>query len=244
MQSKFGLVALSVMATLVLFGGNTAEAKSEKTDKTADTPAVEVKAEAKEPTTVTIVSGDTLADIATKHNTSYVRLFNANDKIANPDMIYVGDSVRIPAEDEQLPDRFSLLTPAVQAEVVAADTVGQATGQTGAAAAAPVQRSAYRGSSAGNTYAYGWCTWYAKQMRPDLPNNLGNGGSWVANAAAQGIPTGSTPQVGAIAEQPGHVAYVEAVNGNMVTISEMGWNYQQGQFNRRTVPASNFRYIY
>ena len=81
-------------------------------------------------------------------------------------------------------------------------------------------------------------------MRADLPNNLGNGGSWVANAAAQGIPTGSTPRVGAVAEQPGHVAYVEAVNGGMVTVSEMGYNYSQGQFNRRTVPASNFTYIY
>lgn len=41
---------------------------------------------------------------------------------------------------------------------------------------------------------------------------LGNGGQWVANAAAQGYATGSTPQIGAIAETAGHVAYVEAVN--------------------------------
>ncbi len=245
MQSKFGLVALSVMATLVLFGGDVAEAKSEKTDKkaTEDTSVVAKKEEKPKPVYVTIKPGDSLAAIAESKNTSYVRIFNANDKITNPDMIYPGDKVRIPTEDEELPDRFSELTPAVQAQVVAADTVGQAIGQTGAAAAQPVQHMA-RGSSAGNTYAYGWCTWYAKQMRPDLPNNLGNGGSWAANAAAQGIPTGSTPRVGAIAEQPGHVAYVEAVNGGMVTVSEMGYNYTQGQFNRRTVPASSFYYIY
>lgn len=239
MQSKFGLVALSVMATLVLFGGNTAEAKSESTDKKeAQTPAVVEE----QPVVVTIKEGDTLADIAAGHNTSYVRLFNANDKIANPDMIYVGDNVRIPKADEQLPDRFSQLTAAVQAQVVAADVVGQATGQTGAAAAAPV--TAYRGSSAGNTYAYGWCTWWAKQMRPDLPNNLGNGGQWVANAAAQGIPTGSAARAGAIAEIPGHVAYVESVSGGMMTITEYGWNYTQGQFNRRTVPTSGWQFIY
>ena len=239
MQSKFGLVALSVMATLVLFGGNTAEAKSESTDKKeAEKPAVVEE----KPVVVTIKEGDTLADIATGHNTSYVRLFNANDKIANPDMIYVGDSVRIPKADEQLPDRFSQLTAAVQAQVVAADVVGQATGQTGAAAAAPV--TAHRGSSAGNTYAYGWCTWWAKQMRPDLPNNLGNGGQWVANAAAQGIPTGSAARAGAIAEIPGHVAYVESVSGGMMTITEYGWNYTQGQFNRRTVPTSGWQFIY
>jgi len=242
MQSKFGLVALSVMATLVLFGGNTAEAKSNTTDKKADEKPAVV---AEQPVVVTIKAGDTLADIATFHNTSYVRLFNANDKIANPDMIYVGDKVRVPKEDEQLPDRFSQLTPVVQAQVIAADTVGQANGQTGAAAAAPVRTtSAARGSSAGNTYGYGWCTWYAKSMRPDLPNNLGNGGSWVANASAQGIPTGSVARAGAVAEIPGHVAYVESVSGGMMTISEMGWNYQQGQFNRRTVPTAGWMFIY
>ncbi|MDQ5932182.1 MAG: peptidoglycan DL-endopeptidase CwlO [Patescibacteria group bacterium] len=249
MQSKFGLVALSVMATLVLFGGNTAEAKSNTTEKNEAekaAAAAETKAaEAEKPVVVTIKEGDTLADIAAGHNTSYVRLYNANDKIANPDMIYVGDSVRIPKEDEQLPDRFSQLAPAVQAEVIAADVVGQTTTSAQpTASAAPVRTTSYRGSSAGNTYGYGWCTWYAKSMRPDLPNNLGNGGSWVANASAQGIPTGSVARAGAVAEIPGHVAYVESVSGGMMTISEMGWNYQQGQFNRRTVPAAGWLFIY
>lgn len=243
MQSKFGLVALSVMATLVLFGGNTAEAKSNETD-TNEVITAAIKAEQSKEVTVTVAEGDTLAAIAESHNTSYVRLFNANEKIANPDMIFVGDAVRVPKDDEQLPDRFSQLSQAAQAQIVAQDTVGQATGQTGTAAAAPV-RTTYRGSSSGNSYAYGWCTWYAKERRPDLPNNLGNGGSWVANAAAQGIPTGSTPRAGAIAEQPGHVAYVESVNGDgTVTVSEMGWNYTQGVYNVRTVSASNFHYIY
>lgn len=240
MQSKFGLMALGVMATLVLFGGNTVEAKSEETDKKSSEQAAALA----ERPLVTVKEGDTLADIATSQNTSYVRLFNANDKIINPDMIYVGDKVRVPKEDEQLPDRFSQLTPVVQAQVVAADTVGQSTGQVGSAAAAPVKTVAYRGSSAGNTYGYGWCTWYVKQMRPDLPNNLGNGGSWVANASAQGFSTGTTARAGAVAEIPGHVAYVESVSGGMMTISEMGWNYQQGQFNRRTVPASGWTFIY
>lgn len=242
MQLKLGLMALGAMATLVLFSGNAAHAKSEKTDKRMSDKVTTVeKKKKKTPVVVTIKAGDTLAEIAKSHKTSYVRLFNANSKISNPDMIFVGDKIRIPTEDEKLPDRFSELTPIVQAQVIAADTVGQNT--TTAAPSSSPQHIA-RGSSAGNTYAYGWCTWYAKQMRSDLPNNLGHGGSWAANAAAQGIPTGSTPRVGAIAEQPGHVAYVEAVNGGMVTVSEMGYNYTQGQFNRRTVPASSFTYIY
>ncbi len=240
MQSKLGLVALSVMATLVLFGGDTAKAESESTSIVSAEQAVALAAKP----SITVKPGDTLADIATAQNTSYVRLFNANDKIVNPDMIYVGDIVRVPKDDEQLADRFSQLTAVVQAQVVAADTVGQATGQTGSAAAAPVRTAAVRGTVAGNTYGYGWCTWHAKNMRPDLPNNLGNGGSWAANAAAQGFPTGTQAVAGAIAEIPGHVAYVESVSGGMMTITEYGWNYTQGQFNRRTIPTAGWNFIY
>ena len=241
MQSKFGLVALSVMATLVLFGGNTAEAKSNETE---DISAMMAAIATEQQTKITVNSGDTLADIALSHSTSYVRLFNANETIVNPDLIQAGQTVRIPTNEEQLPDRFSQLSEAAQAQIIAQDTVGRTIGQTGSAAAAPV-RTAFRGSSAGNTYAYGWCTWYAKERRPDLPNNLGNGGSWVANAAAQGIATGTAARAGAIAEQPGHVAYVESVNADgTITISEMGWNYSQGVYNTRTVSASGFRYIY
>lgn len=233
MQAKLGLVALGVMASLVLFSGNTAEAKSHHTHKKSPSKVM-----------VTVKSGDTLSAIAKNHKTSYVRLFNANAKIDSPDLIYVGEKVRIPSKHEKLPNRFEKLTEQLQQQMIAADAYAEQP-QTAATpqpqtAAAPVAR----GSSAGNTYAYGWCTWYAKERRPDLPNNLGNGGQWVANAAAQGIPTGSTPRVGAIAEEPGHVAYVESVNGSMITISEMGWNYTQGEYNTRTVPAANYRYIY
>lgn len=103
----------------------------------------------------------------------------------------------------------------------------------------------YVASNAGNTYACGQCTWYAKSKRPDLPNRLGNGGQWVASAAALGFATGSTPRAGAIGEQPGHVVYVESVNKNgTVNISEMNYNGGVGVVNHRTVPASTFKYIY
>jgi peptidoglycan DL-endopeptidase CwlO len=77
-----------------------------------------------------------------------------------------------------------------------------------------------------------------------LPNNLGNANTWVARAAAQGIPTGSAPRVGAIGQQGMHVVYVESVNGDgTVTVSEMNF---RGRYviSSRTVPASTFRYIY
>lgn len=237
MQSKFGLVALSVMATLVLFGGDTAEAKSEAT--TNKTP---------EAVYVTVKPGDNLSDIATAQSTTYMRVFNANDTITNPDLIFADQKLRIPSVEEQLPDRLAQFTAEQQAHILAA-AAAQQVAAPAVTAQAPLATTtsaptAYRGATAGNGYVWGQCTWYVKNMRPDLPNNLGNGGSWVANAAAQGLPTGYAPRVGAVAEEPGHVAYVEAVNGGMISISEMNYAGGVGQVHRRTVPAANYRFIY
>ncbi|MBI4022926.1 CHAP domain-containing protein [Candidatus Berkelbacteria bacterium] len=85
--------------------------------------------------------------------------------------------------------------------------------------------------TAGNTYAYGYCTWWAKTKRPDLPNQLGNAYSWLGRARAQGLPTGNEPRVGAIVvtaeSRLGHVGYIEAVEGDEIVVSDMnivGWN--------------------
>lgn len=81
-----------------------------------------------------------------------------------------------------------------------------------------------------NGYDYGFCTWYAAKRRADIgrpvPSNLGNANTWAALAAGYGIPTGPSPQVGAVAMKharaPGHVAIVEAVNADgSFWISEM-----------------------
>lgn len=55
--------------------------------------------------TVVVQEGDTLDGIATQHQTTYVRLFDANNDIQDPDVIYPGENVRIPDANEQLPDR-------------------------------------------------------------------------------------------------------------------------------------------
>lgn len=103
-------------------------------------------------------------------------------------------------------------------------------------------------SSAGNTYGYGYCTWYVKNMRPDLPNSLGNANTWFSRAQAMGLPTGTTPRAGAVGTTErgalGHVVYVHSVNGDgTINISDMnysGWN----QVTHRTVDSAQFRYIY
>jgi surface antigen/microcystin-dependent protein len=64
------------------------------------------------------------------------------------------------------------------------------------------------------------------------PGNLGNAGSWGSNAAAKGFPVNGTPAVGAIAwfnyghpwsPGTGHVAYVDGVNGDEISLSDSNW---------------------
>ena len=54
---------------------------------------------------VIVQDGDYLAKIAIDHNTTYLRLFYANTNIADPDLIYPGDTVRIPDAGETLAAR-------------------------------------------------------------------------------------------------------------------------------------------
>ena len=111
----------------------------------------------------------------------------------------------------------------------------------------PIKKSARSSSvsTPGNTYTAGYCTWFVKNMRPDLPNNLGHANTWFSNAVRNGLAVGTTPQVGAVAVASNytHVAIVQAVHGSTVTISEMNyvrWNVQS----TREAPISEFRYIY
>lgn len=197
------------------------------------------------PTIHEVGQDETLSSISEKYQVPWQRLFNKNEQIVHPDIIKTGDKVTIPSPDEELKERELPLPPAAEPPVTAEDTTAarsntRSANRTVAAAPAPVSR----GSVAGNTYAPGYCTWYAKNMRPDMPNNLGNADTWVARAAAQGMATGSVPRAGAIGQQGMHVVYVQSVNGDgTVNISEM--NYR-GLYvvSTRTVPAGNFQYIY
>jgi|TARA_B100001245_G_scaffold112184_1_gene82183 surface antigen len=230
MTIKPSLAAIAVMFMAALFLTPSVHAKQKPNNKQS------------KPTIVKVQLGDTLSAIAKEHGTTYVRLFNANKFITNPDVIDVGQKIRIPKDGKKLPDRFSALMPS---QPVAATTVPATSPTTAPATAPPSQPVATPASSAGNTYYRGYCTWYVKERRPDLPNRLGNGGQWAASAAAQGYATGSTPRAGAVAETTGHVAYVESVNGNgTITISEMNGPAGFGVVGSRTVPASQYHYIY
>ena len=86
--------AVLSVAILAVLSGGTASADSTKTQpaKPADH-------------TITVQEGDNLSKIAEANTTTYVRIYDANTAINDPDLIYPGQAVRIPAADEQLADR-------------------------------------------------------------------------------------------------------------------------------------------
>ncbi len=203
-----------------------AQQKPEREEKLAKNPP---PAEAA-PAQHVVAEGESLTMIAGQHASTWTRLFAKNTQITDPNVIKVGENITIPEPNEQLAERSP---PAAQPQLAAspAQPAGQSNGGN-------------RGDSAGNTYFAGYCTWYAKDRRPDLPNSLGNADTWVARAQTLGIPTSSAPRAGAIGQQGMHVVYVESVNSDgTVTISEM--NYQGPYItSSRTVAAGNFMYIY
>ena len=99
------------------------------------------------------------------------------------------------------------------------------------------------GGSVGNHFSFGYCTWYVANRR-GIPW-FGNAWEWYGNAQAYGYPVGQQARVGAVAVWNqsmgggyGHVGYVESVQGNGFTVSEMNYN-AWGQVNSRFVPYSN-----
>lgn len=115
-----------------------------------------------------------------------------------------------------------------------------------------------------NPFDPGQCTFHAYETRSDVydtavAHGVPRGGSvagggyawdawrWLGNAQRAGIPTGSTPVVGAIVVFPrgyggssvGHVAYVEGVNPDgTYVVSERNWNYNHNVTRRLVYPGS------
>lgn len=243
-DAKFTAVFAAGVLGVSLIGGTPAHAEAASsatsaqttTTKTTKEPAAK-KPVAPQPKVDTVQPGDSLSKIAEVEKTTWVRLYDANADIADPNIIHPGEKVTVPLADQKLPDRYGELTAE---QVAAMPTVAAASAQ----AAPAVQPSGARVGGP-NAYDWGQCTWYVKNMRPDIGGYWGNAGySWIAEAQAAGFATGSAPRAGAVAVEAGHVAYVQSVSGGNVSISEMNYAGGVGQVHYRTVPANEFEYIY
>jgi surface antigen len=111
-----------------------------------------------------------------------------------------------------------------------------------AALQAPAPKFGGGGASCGNHFDYGYCTWYVANRRC-IPW-FGNAWEWYGAAQQYGYPVGQVARVGAVAVWDqrmsgyGHVAYVESVQGDGFTVSEMNYT-AWGQVDTRFVPYSN-----
>jgi LysM repeat protein len=93
------LLGLADTSSMVVAQAESTNTKESATDAAPAEPAKPA------PVMVTVQKGDSLSKIAKAHNTTWVRIFDANTNISNPDVINPGDQLRIPTADEQLEHR-------------------------------------------------------------------------------------------------------------------------------------------
>lgn len=103
--------AKAAKVPLVLLRTQVAQTDETKAPETT-TPSQMQTAPAPTPVYVTVADGDSLSSIAETHSTTWVRLYYANDTITDPNIINPGQQLRIPAADEQLPERPLPQSPA------------------------------------------------------------------------------------------------------------------------------------
>lgn len=244
-------VAIAIVFAATVLGGNAAYADQTSDVVVARDPITTqtVVTKSKDPTVVevTVQAGDNLSVIAQKYGTTIDDIVQRN-AITNPNIIEVGTILSVTSSNETTDTSsasYDQLKAAASAFITPPTPV-VSTASSYSKSTSSVKSTVSYGSSAGNSYVWGTCTWYVKERKPGIPNRLGNGGyGWLSTATAAGYATGSTPAPGAIGVESGHVVIIESVNGDgTVNISEMNYAGGVGVVHYRTTPASEFQYIY
>ncbi len=170
-----------------------------------------------------VKSGDTLDTITSKYKADRSRIISYNGLPANGELS-IGEEIVIPDGVKEEAPPVPTTTGLARREYAT---------QSGAGVATDITPSFSRPKEGkigqGHRFPYGYCTWFVAQKRY-VPWG-GNAGTWLYNARAYGYKTGKNPTVGSIVVTTenryyGHVALVEKVNGDTITVSEMnytGW---------------------
>lgn len=196
----------------------------------------------------TVKSGDTLKSIVDKYQANAERVISYNKLKDNEDP-KVGVEIVIPGgilPEEERPD----YSPKTKLATNSYSKSSVRSSSTSSSSSSSVTLSANYNVKAGNAYAWGNCTWYAYNRRPDIGSFWGNASTWAVSARAAGYRVDQTPTVGAIAQWNayansyiwgyGHVAIVEAVNGDgTITISDMNYAGKLNVVSTRTISASS-----
>ncbi|MCC6236437.1 MAG: LysM peptidoglycan-binding domain-containing protein [Dehalococcoidia bacterium] len=89
-----------------------------------------------------VVEGDTLSAIAEAHGTTLAEVIGLNPQIANPDLIYPGQEVNIPASAEAPSEAVTDATAAATVVDEAATVVAEAASEAAPAAEQPAEQPA------------------------------------------------------------------------------------------------------
>jgi surface antigen/LysM repeat protein len=181
-----------------------------------------------------VKSGDNIDDIANKFKAEKDKIIAFNDLPANGDL-EVGAEIVIPDGQGETPKPT---TPQNNSGSII-DKRQYANSEGGTPQISGTILSGKGGT--GHRFPYGYCTWYVAQKRY-VPWG-GNAGTWLYHAKAAGYATGRSPRAGSIMVSTenryyGHVAIVEKVNGDAITISEMNY-VGYAKVDQRTLSASS-----
>lgn len=170
-----------------------------------------------------VKSGDSIDLVANKFKADKEKIIAFNDLPANGDL-EAGKEIVIPDGQGEAP-KPTTASPANPAgtNIIEKRQYANASGGTPEVSTGVIPKGKVGG---GHKFPYGYCTWYVSQKRY-VPWG-GNAGTWLYHAKAGGYATGRTPKVGSIMVTTenryyGHVAYVEKVSGDTITVSEMNY---------------------
>lgn len=142
--------------------------KTEQNSQAEPKPATEP---APQPKVVTVQSGDYLEKIATENQSTSLRLFYANPGVANPDLIYPNQKLRVPTAEEALAPREVPVNQTIASPTPAASTQAAAS----AASARPVSRPVASPAPAPSAGAGVWDRLAACEAGGNWHINTGNG---------------------------------------------------------------------
>lgn len=164
-----------------------------------------------------VKSGDSIDKIAKEFKVKKEKIISYNQLPANGEL-EKGKEIIIPDAKKEIPkpEPEPLLSPQTY--------VATGTGSTNLGSS--IVKNTAKKRVAGNRFPYGYCTYYVANKR--TVTWRGNAGAWLYNARAQGYKTGKKPRAGAIVvttedARYGHVAYVESVGKNTITVTEMNY---------------------
>lgn len=183
-----------------------------------------------------VKNGDNIDAIASKFKAEKDKIIAFNDLPANGDL-EVGAEIVIPDGQGEAPKPAAPSTSTGTSIIEKRQYANSQGGTPEVSGGVELKGKA----GAGHRFPYGYCTWYVAQKRY-VPWG-GNAGTWLYHAKAAGYATGRSPRPGAIMVTTenryyGHVALVEKVSGDTITVSEM--NYAGfGRKSTRTLSASS-----